>query len=286
MKQMVHKFKPGMMYRMPTEFGPSLGPRQGLNNVTADGSNQVSTNYSVDFLTNPRQLEDLLPDGFSLDGDPVVHIRTMCQTGIGWLAGRGYNLLEFCFPAQFNGKKDHVFGEYQPVLWEESPDGIVTGREDIGFHKMWCHIPNPIFYQNYVHCTASWFDFKFMDMKIFDLKDVPANFKPVDTLKDGKLLYKYMPKTEDWGQADASYPVLSVAGHYNVGVKIVERKVGNGTVQFHKAEWEDLPTLYQAVNTIAALEIREYVGASKTVVVGTSPVFARVGGANPARILK
>jgi len=228
----------------------------------------------------------LLPEGFSLDGDPVVHIRTMYQTGIGWLAGRGYNILEFCFPAQFDGKQDHVRGEFQPILWEDSADGIITGRDDVGFSKMWCELPELRFYQNYVHCIASWFGFKFMDMKIFDLKDVPADFKPVNTLKDGKLLLKYIPKTEEWGQADVYYPTLSVAGHYTMGVKTVERQVGNGTVQFHKAEWEELPTLCQIVNTIAGLEIREYVGASKVKVVGTSPVFARVNNLNPARILK
>ena len=123
-------------------------------------------------------------------------------------------------------------------------------------------------------------------MKVYDLKDVSEDAAPKSTLKDGKLLLKYIPKTEDWGQADVCYPVLNVAGHYTEGMEVVERQVGHGTVNFHQAEWEDLPTLYQIVNTIAALEIREYVAASKIKVVGTSPVFARFDGKNPARILK
>lgn len=282
---MSYKFKPGMMYRMPTQFGPSLGPRQGPDGRYT-GAKQETTVYSVSFLTNPGQLEALLPDGFSLDGDPLVFIRTMYQTGIGWLAGRGYNILEFCFPAQFKGKQDHVRGEFQPVLWEDSPDGIITGRDDLGFSKVWCEIPNPNIYQNYAHCIASWYGFKFMDMKVYDLKDVSEDAAPKSTLKDGKLLLKYIPKTEDWGQADVCYPVLNVAGHYTDGLEVVERQIGHGTVSFHKAEWEELPTLYQIVNTIASLEIREYVGASKIKVVGTSPVFARVDGLNPARVLK
>ena len=283
---MSYKFKPGMIYRMPTQFGPSLGPRQGLNGIVPDGTKQVTTVYSVDFLTNPAQLEEMLPDHFSLDGDPVVHVRLMAQTGIGWLAGRGYNILEFSFPAKFDGERDHVRGEFQPVLWEGLADGVITGRDDVGFAKMWCELPDPAFYQNYVHCIATWLGFKFMDMKLYDLADAPANLKPVDWLKDGKLLLKYIPKTEDWGQADVMYPVLSVRGHYTEGIQTVERQVGHGTVEFHKAEWEELPTLCQIVNAIADLEKRDYVGASKVKSVGTSPVFARVNGLNPARILK
>jgi hypothetical protein len=282
---MTYKFKPGMMYRMPTQFGPSLGPRQGPEGRYTEAK-QVTTVYSVNFLTNPDQLEALLPEGFSLDGDPLVFIRTMYQTGIGWLAGRGYNILEFCFPAQFNGKQDHVRGEFQPVLWEDSPDGIITGRDDVGFSKVWCEIPRPDVYSNYVHCIASWYGFKFMDMKVYDLKDVSEAEAPKSTLKDGKLLLKYIPKTEDWGQADVCYPVLNVSGHYTEGMEVLERQVGHGTVSFHKAEWEELPTLYQIVNTIAALEIQEYVGATKVTVAGTSPFFARFDGKNPARILK
>jgi len=283
---MAHKFERGKMYRMPTAFGPSIGPRQGLNGIVPDGTKQEVTVYSVDFLTNPAQLEDLLPEGFSLDGDPVVHIRYMVQTGIGWLAGRGYQILEFSFPAKFDGERDHVRGEFQPVLWEGMADGCFTGRDEVGFAKMWCELPEPIFFQNYVHCIASWLGFKFMDMKIFDLKDAPKDSKPVDWLKDGKLLLKYIPKTEDWDEADVMYPVLSLRGHYTEGIQILERQVGHGTVEFHKAEWEELPTLCTIVNTIADLEKRKYVGATKVKSLGTSPVFARVKGLNPARILK
>ena len=37
---------------------------------------------------------------------------------------------------------------------------------------------------------------------------------------------------------------------------------GEGTVEFHRARWEDLPTQYMVVNALSALEIKEYRGAS------------------------
>ena len=37
---------------------------------------------------------------------------------------------------------------------------------------------------------------------------------------------------------------------------------GEGTVEFHRARWEDLPTQYMVVNAFSSLEIKEYRGAS------------------------
>ena len=72
---MAYIFEKGMMYMMPTHFGPMAGPRQG-----ADGKgfacidNPRSTGYSVSFLSNAEQLEPLLPPGFALYGEPVVTV--------------------------------------------------------------------------------------------------------------------------------------------------------------------------------------------------------------------
>jgi hypothetical protein len=37
---------------------------------------------------------------------------------------------------------------------------------------------------------------------------------------------------------------------------------GQGTVRFHRATWEDLPTQYTIVNALNQLEIKEYRGAT------------------------
>ena len=49
---------------------------------------------------------------------------------------------------------------------------------------------------------------------------------------------------------------------------IKERWVGEGSVRFHSARWEDMPTQYDIVNAFHALEIKEYRGASMTKTVG------------------
>ncbi len=115
---MPYKVQPGSMYRMPTHFGPSLGPRQGEGGRKfANLDSPKVTQRSVSFLTNREQLEELLPEGFEVGAEPVVTVRATYMTEIEWLAGRGYNTLGVGFPAIFSGKKGHVTGNFLAVLW-------------------------------------------------------------------------------------------------------------------------------------------------------------------------
>ncbi|MEZ5811021.1 MAG: acetoacetate decarboxylase family protein [Rhizobiaceae bacterium] len=281
---MTFAFKKGLLYRMPTFFGPSLGPRQGPDNTRFDGPVQELEVYSVRFRSDPDQLDALLPEGFNLFGEPNVTVNAMYMTGVEWLAGRGYNMLSVEIPAEFVGEKDHVRGPFQLVIWENLADPIITGREDVGFSKIYGEIPPPRFRPNLTHCSAGWLGFRFMDMKIHDLVDAPADES--EPQHDGTLHLKYIPRTEDWGQADVNYPVLMTREANGKNVKLVERKIGRGSVTFHHAEWEDLPTFYPVVNTLAALKQHEVINATKTRTVGTSPDFYRQDNVSPARILR
>ena len=93
---------------------------------------------------------------------------------------------------------------------------------------------------------------------------------PAPAKEDGLLHYKYMPRTGAWGEADAAYVTLTPAAT----LQRVEQGVwrGQGTVQFHRATWEDLPTQYTIVNAFHQLEIKEYRGAT---------VVQSVGGNRP-----
>ena len=108
---MAYKFQPGAMYLMPTHFGPMTGPRRG-----PDGKGYAcidtpkNTSYSVSFLTNAEQLEELLPEGFALHGEPVVTVYQIHMKEIEWLAGRGYNIMGVTFPATYTGKRDRADG--------------------------------------------------------------------------------------------------------------------------------------------------------------------------------
>jgi len=267
---MAYKLEPGKMYRMPTHFGPSLGPRQGENGKKHGNLNSPrETTISVSFLTNRKQLEDMLPEGFEVSEEPIVTVELDYITEIEWLAGRGYNTLGVRFPAVFHGKKDHVKGRFLTVLWENLGDPIFTGREELGFNKVYCELPEPRVYQGQTHCIANWMGFRFMDLRVWNLKqlssrDITSLNKQTD---DGILHFKYMPRTGQWGKADIAYATLTPSTNPNRVVK--EMWQGEGEVQFHKAKWEDLPTIFHIVNAFHSLEVKEYHSAVVVKTVGS-----------------
>jgi len=274
---MPYPFQPDRMYRMPTHFGPATGPRQGPEGRQfACQDNPKTTTVAVSFLTNPDQLAALLPERFALAGEPVVTVYASYMTEIEWLAGRGYNVLGVAFPATFTGEQDQVTGSFLSVLWENLADPIITGREELGFAKIYCELPEPTVLRGAWHLIASWLGFKFLDLAVDQLR--PQSAAEIAALAQGdasagQLHYKYIPRTGEWGTADVAYACLSPVGHSKRVV--TERWVGAGRVQFHPARWEDLPTQYNIVNTFHALEIKEYRGASVTKSIGSEDLSAQ-----------
>ena len=271
---MPYSFEPGKMYRMPSHFGPSLGPRQGpAGRKFSSPDSHHARAWAVRFLTDAAPLDALLPPGFELAGEPLVTVAFTEYTNIEWLAGRGYNTLGVSFPARFNGERDRAAGEFLTVLWENLADPIITGREELGFSKIYCELPEPRTHAGVTHCAASWLGFTFMDMRLTDMTPQPLPDPapaPDDGMLRGTLHYKYMPSTGDWGTADAAYPVLTPAETPNRVVH--ELWAGDGSVEFHHAEWEDLPTQYTIVNAFAGLPIREYRGATFTRSIGQKDI--------------
>lgn len=264
---MPYQFQPGQIYTMPTHFGPSLGPRQGPDGrkfECKDGPK--STTIVVTFLTNRDQLSALLPEGFEVAGEPVVTVFAIYMKEIGWLAGRGYNVLGVSFPATFNGEQDIVTGDFLTVLWENMADPIITGREQLGFSKIYCELPEPSVYQGTTHCTAEWQGFRFLDLTVSNLRQLTPNEMAEVQKSEGMLHFKYIPRTGEWGTADVAYATFTPAATPNRVVQEMWR--GEGTVQFHRARWEDMPTQYTIVNAFQALEIVEYRGAMLLKTVG------------------
>lgn len=270
---MPYQLKPKTMYMMPTHFGPMSGPRQGPGGeLGAFSVDQRKTRaYAVNFLTEQEQLEALLPPGFEAVGEPVVTVTQTHMTEIDWLAGRGYSTLGVTFQARYNGTRDRATGPLLLVLWENLTDPILTGREQLGFSKIYCELPEPVIHGGETHCTASWLGFRFMDMRLTNMAevDVPAGAAAAQNSDDrelqGTLHYKYVPRTGEWGKADAEYAVLSPA---NPPVSEPKRWQGDGSVEFRRAQWKDLPTQYMIVNALYGLEVKECRGATITHSVG------------------
>ena len=55
------------------------------------------------------------------------------------------------FPAVFNGERDRAEGGLLTVLWENLCDPILTGREQLGFSKIYCELPEPVVLRGDTH---------------------------------------------------------------------------------------------------------------------------------------
>ena len=160
-------------------------------------------------------------------------------------------------------------GSFLTVLWKNLADPIITGREELGYAKIYCDLPEPAVLRGERHLNASWMGFRFLDVKVYNLRQQSAEEMTAlaqAPANAGVLHYKYFPRTGEWETADVACATLTPATTPNRVIK--ERWVGEGSVQFFKARWEDMPTQYNIVNTFYDLEIKEYRGASVTKSVG------------------
>ena len=259
---MSYTFKPNRYYRMPTHFGPSLGPRQGI-----DGRRYANIDTTRDlsiqavFTANPQQLENLLPPGFCLREPHTLTVTFGYGKDFEWLAGRGYNIFGISVPATYNGEQNTVHGDLQLVLWENMADPIITGRDDLGFAKLYCEIPEAQWVDDNIICRASWDGCEFASLKLSGLQAVPIDDLPEGHPSDGTLHYKYIPKTGAPGVADVEYAVLTPADWSNV---VVEQTHSARSTQCHfrHSTWEELPTLVHIVNTLSALTLGDCIAAT------------------------
>jgi acetoacetate decarboxylase len=260
---MTYRFERGRLYRMPTHFGPAPGPRQMPPEAKSDPSQSPrKTLVAASFLTDAAALEQHLPEGFGLFGEPVVTVEFHYMTQIDWLAGRGYTMIHVWWPATFIGTQDRASGRFLAVMWENLADAIISGREDIGHPKLYADIADPQIFGGIHYCQAAWMGFSFLELKVGSLRAPPSSAAPQSN-SDGTLMLKYMPRTGNWGESDVCQVTLTPVA--NSSVTVDRRQLGSCTVRFAPAEFRDLPTMYHVVNALADLPVREMRDGSVTV---------------------
>jgi hypothetical protein len=252
---MTHTSQTGLMYRMPYGYGPTAGPRQGPDGAPFSWSDTPhKLTVATSFLTDAAKLALLLPPGFSLAGEPVVSVELHVLSELEWLAGRGYSMLHVRFPASFDGQQGKTTGSFLSVLWENLADPILSGREELGFAKLWCELPPPRLLRNRAVCAASWLSHQFCELEVADLTETELQAVPqpgfVGIKSEGVLHYKYIPATQEWGSAAVAHACLSPAG---AKLKIETLRVGKGRVRFFPTSWEQMPTQFHIITALAEL---------------------------------
>lgn len=246
---------------MPTHFGPSLGPRQGPEGrrYTCIDSPQ-GTYISATFSAVKSELDNLLPPGFTLR-EATVTFFFEYMLGIEWLAGRGYNTFGVSVPVRYTGQRDTVDGNLLMVLWENKADPIITGREDLGFSKLYAELPEWQKKDGTIICRASWDGFEFAKLTLTNMTTVDVSELPEAASSQGVLHYKYIPKTGSPGEADAAYVTLTPADDPN-GVVEHASLAESAVLEINQATWEQLPTIVHIVNTLSCLTLGSCISAT------------------------
>jgi hypothetical protein len=242
--------------RMPVGFGPYPGPRQ----IPHPGQRELSTSRrtvaTVTYSTEWDAIKELLPPCFTPGAVPTVTLEVQKLENLDWLAGRGYSTLGVKFPAIFTSATGDIEGDFLAVLWENLADPIISGREELGFAKLWCDIDETAEGTDEMKYSGSWLGHHFVEMELTGLREATTPAPARRPL----LHYKYFPKTGCPGEADAAYPVMTPTENPHL---VVDRRLtAEGRFTFRESAWQDLPTLFHIVNPLSRLPLKEFCSAS------------------------
>ncbi|OTA58850.1 hypothetical protein K449DRAFT_436339 [Hypoxylon sp. EC38] len=269
-------------HRMPAVFGPFPGPRQSFDGRRRDGSASTSKEAFLTFKTPKSDLTSLLPPGFAFQDthssgqDAYVTLAPKSLDKLEWLGYRGYNLFGFYIHGvQYVTPRGVIHkGTFLPVLWEDLADPIISGREELGYPKLFADISISET-QGAYHMSASWKGSRFADFSVGNLREVEGNAPPLAPPEagtdNGILLYRYMPTTGRPGVAEIDYPVfVPYAEERKIHqVSTVRRFVGStGEVKWYPLDWQSLPTLHHIIRRLAEIPITSIVVCGLTEKVG------------------
>jgi hypothetical protein len=295
--QMLRKWewenKKGLLWRMPTSFGPMPGPRQDFYGRPRDGSKAKFTTASVKFKSSRTVLENLFPNEklkFAVADTAAYATFSVTQLdNLEWLGGRGYSHFGlYIHGVQYtkdNG--DTVVGTYLPVLFENLADPILSGREELGFPKLYCDLDLKKSDQDWT-LDAGWMSSKFCSLKITGLEHSPvangdsAPQTAASAKEEGMFFTKYVPATsslgsKERGQADVEYTAFLPNDE---GASAVEKKIektlkaSSAEIEFDALDWKALPTLHHIVERLKEVPVYKVVEAKVVEGTGVGDVSA------------
>jgi len=256
--------------RMPVGFGPTGNPRfSPVSHIEYDpATNHKRFTAYARFKTTAEAIRKLLPPELEPTEEPIIVFEFGYMTEIQWLAGRGYNMLQVKVSAKtvddFDGEAIH--GWFQPVLWENMCEPIISGREDIGWPKIYAELPTPRHSDGRWNFIAAWDSFRFIELEL-------AGLTATDTAPPGTLPlvnHKYIPAMCQPDAAEVDFLLVTPVG--GPALRVIEHhSAQQAQLSINRARWEDMPTQFQIVNRLAEVPLLEVVQAG---------IFSSQGGNN------
>ncbi|EGP86297.1 uncharacterized protein MYCGRDRAFT_72701 [Zymoseptoria tritici IPO323] len=264
-----------LRFRSPLGFGASPGPRRplGMSNIPLLQQANLETFQTlfVRFKSSRTYLENLLPPNFAFTRPGTLATASIsCTTldGMAWLARGGYShcglYIHGIYFTQHDGSK--VYGSYLAVLFENSADPIITGRDELGMPKIYCDIDAGIVGNN-ASVSLAWRGTRFCQFNISGLATPEPTSSPPEPApqtppspppESGHFWHRYIPSVGEPGNADADYIVFnphsdsSTQGDATSTTTLASK---NASLAFDKGNWKTLPTLYHVATGLSEMPI-------------------------------
>jgi hypothetical protein len=285
-------------HRTPVSFGPFPGPRQSASGSPRSGHETTSLTLSLTFRTPKAGIRDLLPSAYSFQDeegeDAYVTFAVQRLGNLGWLAGRGYDLLGiYVRGVRYSGSDGRegeggtkVYnGRFLLLMLENMADPIISGREELGFPKLYCELD--VLRSAGVYEVAMGWEgsAKFGRMRVGGLVEVEPLIERDEQkeeerkkkegmgIDEGILVHRYVPAVGEPGVADAEYACWVEDAREEAeceGRVVREWRTGGGSVSFDGLTWEELPTLHHIAKRLAGIDLKEVIEAKVVEKVGMS----------------
>ena len=291
-----------LYWRQPTVFGPMPGPRQDFhgNSHLSSSSSSSSITATIKFKTSATLLRTLFPNASYRFNKPdtVAQASFSVETlqNMAWLGGGSYDLLGFYIhDVQYTTRSgETLHGSYCPVMFENLTDPILSGREELGYPKLYADIsitPRNDGDASDVEARIAWRGAEWATFRWRGLRDpaqqqrsssagVSQNGAPQDDDKkgndnndnnshqEGMLVHKCIPASDGAERgnhtADAEYDVFIPAPETR-GTRRTKRVRHADHAEFQFEEDvgpKRLPTLHHIVSRLAEIPVFEVVAAS------------------------
>jgi hypothetical protein len=240
---------PGPIIRMPAFFGPTPGPRQWPSGAARVGSTQ-GTRAEISFHVpiDSRALSRLLPRGVTVAEPAIATVTFASLRDVEWLAGRGYNLVEVSASVRA-APLDGALAQFVLVVFENMADPIISGREELGWSKVYADISDVHVPASDAELSVRWDGFEFLTGRVDDLDGVAEpGPSPLP-----RLHLKRIPATGEWGEDDCRYfTTISPDDPFRT---VEHRATGTGSLQLREGSFHELPTLINIVQGLGNLSL-------------------------------
>lgn len=250
--------------RMPIGWGPLQGPRQDYLGKPIDGSGSFLRTGSIRIKTSKSYLEHLLPnEKFHIDVPGEVAYITFSNTwidNIDWLGGHDYSHFDFYIEdvVYTSNKGNKTKGRFLPLLLEGRTEPTLSGREELGFSKIFTTLTESFDDLKGYKLQASWEGSTFLEMNI--KKPVRTNASSRVTSKaEGTMEWRCFPRPGGKGTTDIEYATYTPEPVGGAEFILEDLFEGSPEVIFHVENItpEKLPCHYNVARKLSEIPIVE-----------------------------